>query len=83
MYPYTGESVPRKKTVDNDRLLYGGTHVNEGEGHLLVLAVGANSRHGTILVLLSQREEEVRLHYCCHDNIQCNRWDLLLHGLEK
>ena len=51
--------MPRKKTVENDRLLYGGTHVNEGEGHLLVLAVGPNSRHGIILLLLSQREEEV------------------------
>ena len=54
-----GESLPRKKTAENDRLLYGGTHVNEGEGHLLVLAVGPNSRHGIILLLLSQREEEV------------------------
>lgn len=50
-------------------MLYGGTHVNEGEGQLLVLAVGSNSRHGTILLLLSQREEEVGLHYSCHDNI--------------
>jgi len=60
----TGESVPRKKTVENDRMLYGGTHVNEGEGHYLVLAVGPNSRHGTILLLLSQREEEVGLCSC-------------------
>lgn len=60
----TGESVPRKKTTDGDRLLYGGTHVNEGEGHLLVLAVGPHSRHGIILLLLSQREEEVGLFVC-------------------
>lgn len=64
-----GESEPRKKTVERDRLLFGGTHVNEGEGHFLVLAVGRNSRHGTILVLLSQREEEVSIHHSCHDNI--------------
>ena len=66
--------------MDNDRLLYGGTHVNEGEGQFLVLAVGPNSRHGTILLLLSQRGEEVGLRYCCHDNIKLNRLDLLLRG---
>lgn len=45
-------------------MLYGGTHVNEGEGHYLILAVGPNSRHGIILLLLSQREEEVDLCTC-------------------
>ena len=78
--------MPRKKTVDNDRLLYGGTHVNEGEGHLLVLAVGPNSRHGIILLLLSQREEEVSLcYYSRHGNISVNihRLGLSLRGLEE
>jgi len=54
-----GESLPVKKTLEYDRLLYGGTHINEGEGHFLVLTVGPNTRHGTILVLLSEQGEEV------------------------
>jgi len=57
--------LPVKKTVEYDRLLYGGTHINEGEGHFLVLTVGPNTRHGTIIVLLSQQGEEVGVHFYC------------------
>ncbi|XP_075996867.1 plasma membrane calcium-transporting ATPase 1-like [Genypterus blacodes] len=48
----TGESDHVKKTVDKDPMLLSGTHVMEGSGKMVVMAVGVNSQTGIIFTLL-------------------------------
>ncbi|XP_055332695.1 plasma membrane calcium-transporting ATPase 3-like [Paramacrobiotus metropolitanus] len=48
----TGESDPVRKNPDNDCQILSGTHVIEGSGRFLVLAVGVNSQTGAIYKLL-------------------------------
>ena len=40
------------KSVDGDALLFSGTHVMEGGGRMLVVAVGVNSQNGIIMTLI-------------------------------
>jgi magnesium-transporting ATPase (P-type) len=48
----TGESDHVKKGEDRDPMLLSGTHVMEGSGKMLVVAVGVNSQAGIIFTLL-------------------------------
>ncbi|CAL8260008.1 unnamed protein product [Merluccius merluccius] len=54
----TGESDHVKKTLDRDPMLLSGTHVMEGSGKMLVVAVGVNSQTGIIFTLLGAAEPE-------------------------
>ncbi|ESN96191.1 hypothetical protein HELRODRAFT_107353 [Helobdella robusta] len=54
----TGESDHVKKSETNDPLLLSGTHVMEGSGKMLVVAVGINSQAGIIFALLGASQEE-------------------------
>uniref|UniRef100_A0A915I7G9 P-type Ca(2+) transporter n=1 Tax=Romanomermis culicivorax TaxID=13658 RepID=A0A915I7G9_ROMCU len=61
----TGESDHIKKGVDNDPMLFSGTHVMEGSGKMLTTAVGVNSATGIIMTLLgaaktAEEEEKKR-----------------------
>lgn len=54
----TGETdLIRKNTTDSLTLL-SGTHIMEGSGHFLVLAVGVHSQSGIIMTLLGATEIE-------------------------
>ncbi|KAI1726179.1 e1-E2 ATPase domain-containing protein [Ditylenchus destructor] len=48
----TGESDHIKKSPEQDPVLLSGTHVMEGSGRMLVVAVGVNSQTGIIMTLL-------------------------------
>ncbi|ELU11612.1 hypothetical protein CAPTEDRAFT_227483 [Capitella teleta] len=54
----TGESDHVKKGDVNDPMLLSGTHVMEGSGKMVVIAVGVNSQAGIIFALLGATEEE-------------------------
>ncbi|XP_063245032.1 plasma membrane calcium-transporting ATPase 4-like [Bacillus rossius redtenbacheri] len=54
----TGESDHVKKSVNIDPVLLSGTHVIEGSGRMVVLAVGINSQAGMIFMLLGGAEEK-------------------------
>ncbi|XP_068450002.1 plasma membrane calcium-transporting ATPase 1-like [Clinocottus analis] len=56
--PMTGESDLVKKSVDKDPILLSGTHVMEGSGKMLVVAVGENSQSGIILKLLASGDAD-------------------------
>ncbi|XP_068459394.1 plasma membrane calcium-transporting ATPase 1-like isoform X2 [Clinocottus analis] len=56
--PMTGESDLVKKSVDKDPALLSGTHVMEGSGKMLVVAVGENSQSGIIFKLLADGDAE-------------------------
>uniref|UniRef100_A0A5F8H0N5 P-type Ca(2+) transporter n=1 Tax=Monodelphis domestica TaxID=13616 RepID=A0A5F8H0N5_MONDO len=58
----TGESEQVKKSIENDPMLFSGTHVMEGSGRMLVTAVGVNSQTGIIFTLLgtSESDDEVK-----------------------
>lgn len=54
----TGETdLIRKNTSDSITLL-SGTHIMEGSGHFLILAVGVHSQSGIIMTLLGATEIE-------------------------
>ncbi|GIL57498.1 hypothetical protein Vafri_12720 [Volvox africanus] len=54
----TGESDPIKKDPTNDPWVRSGTTVNEGSGHVLVLAVGPNSEWGKTMALVSEAGDD-------------------------
>ncbi|XP_059190974.1 plasma membrane calcium-transporting ATPase 1-like [Centropristis striata] len=54
--PLTGESDHVKKTIDKDPMLLSGTHVMEGSGKMVVVAVGENSLAGRIHKLLNEED---------------------------
>uniref|UniRef100_A0A8C2B4Z5 Calcium-transporting ATPase n=1 Tax=Cyprinus carpio TaxID=7962 RepID=A0A8C2B4Z5_CYPCA len=54
----TGESDHVRKAADKDPMLLSGTHVMEGSGRMLVMAVGVNSQTGIIFTLLGAGGEE-------------------------
>jgi Ca2+ transporting ATPase len=54
----TGESDHAKKGETTDPVLRSGTHVMEGSGKMLVVAVGINSQAGIILALLGATQED-------------------------
>ncbi|CAG5130828.1 unnamed protein product, partial [Candidula unifasciata] len=54
----TGESDHVKKGENRDPMLLSGTHVMEGSGKMLVVAVGPNSQTGIIFALLNESSEE-------------------------
>ena len=54
----TGETDLIKKNVDDNLTILSGTHVMEGSGHFMVLAVGLNSQTGIIMTLLGATQEE-------------------------
>jgi len=59
----TGESDYINKGINKDPMLLSGTHVMEGSGKMVVLAVGVNSQTGIIFALLNEGggdEEEAR-----------------------
>ena len=62
--PLTGESDLIKKSVTSDPILLSGTHVMEGSGRMLVVAVGIHSQTGIIMKLLgaaaSEKDEKVK-----------------------
>ncbi|XP_068459236.1 plasma membrane calcium-transporting ATPase 1-like isoform X2 [Clinocottus analis] len=56
--PMTGESDLVKKSINKDPALLSGTHVMEGSGKMLVVAVGENSQSGIIFKLLADGDAE-------------------------
>ncbi|KAG2501673.1 hypothetical protein HYH03_000176 [Edaphochlamys debaryana] len=54
----TGESDPIKKDAASDPWIRSGTTVNEGSGHMLVLAVGPNSEWGKTMALVAEAGDE-------------------------
>ncbi|XP_039504613.1 plasma membrane calcium-transporting ATPase 2 isoform X3 [Pimephales promelas] len=54
----TGESDHVRKSADKDPMLLSGTHVMEGSGRMVVMAVGVNSQTGIIFTLLGAGGEE-------------------------
>lgn len=54
----TGESDLIKKHESKDPFLLSGTHIMEGSGKMLVLAVGENSQTGMIFKLLGATKED-------------------------
>ncbi|PNH10921.1 putative calcium-transporting ATPase 4, plasma membrane-type, partial [Tetrabaena socialis] len=54
----TGESDPIKKDATNDPWVRSGTTVNEGSGHMLVVAVGINSEWGKTLALVAEAGDD-------------------------
>jgi len=54
----TGESDHVKKGEITDPMLLSGTHVMEGSGKMVVVAVGINSQAGIILALLGATQED-------------------------
>ncbi|XP_078270128.1 plasma membrane calcium-transporting ATPase 2 isoform X1 [Rhinoraja longicauda] len=54
----TGESDHVRKSADKDPMLLSGTHVMEGSGKMVVVAVGVNSQTGIIFTLLGAGSEE-------------------------
>lgn len=50
--PLTGESDLVKKGRKTDPMLLSGTHVMEGSGKMVVMAVGVNSQAGIVFALL-------------------------------
>uniref|UniRef100_A0A8C2GSE3 Calcium-transporting ATPase n=1 Tax=Cyprinus carpio TaxID=7962 RepID=A0A8C2GSE3_CYPCA len=65
----TGESDHVRKAADKDPMLLSGTHVMEGSGRMLVMAVGVNSQTGIIFTLLGaggEEEEKKEKKDCSH-----------------
>ena len=54
----TGEAALVKKHIDSDPMLYAGTQVMEGEGTMLVTAVGVHSQQGMIFKLMMAQKED-------------------------
>ncbi|GLC40623.1 hypothetical protein PLESTM_001094100 [Pleodorina starrii] len=54
----TGESDPIKKDPVHDPWVRSGTTVNEGSGHVLVLAVGPHSEWGKTMALVSEAGDD-------------------------
>ncbi|KAG8199832.1 hypothetical protein JTE90_000919 [Oedothorax gibbosus] len=54
----TGESDHVKKSESTDPILLSGTHVMEGSGKMVVVAVGVNSQAGIIFTLLGATKNE-------------------------
>ena len=54
----TGESDLIAKNSDRDPVMLAGTQVKEGEGTVLVTAVGPHSQHGNILATLFSQQLE-------------------------
>ncbi|KAL7647962.1 UNVERIFIED_CONTAM: hypothetical protein RMT77_001578 [Armadillidium vulgare] len=54
----TGESDQVKKGNDTDPVILSGTHVMEGSGKMIVIAVGVNSQAGIIFTLLGAAADE-------------------------
>ncbi|KAL2622967.1 hypothetical protein R1flu_003172 [Riccia fluitans] len=50
----TGESMPRHKSVENDPFLLSGTKVQDGNGRMLVTAVGMNTEWGHLMATLGE-----------------------------
>lgn len=57
----TGETDLIKKNCDDNGIILSGTHVMEGSGQFLVLAVGLNSQTGIIMSLLGATGENIDL----------------------
>ncbi|KAI1715124.1 e1-E2 ATPase domain-containing protein [Ditylenchus destructor] len=55
----TGESDHIKKSPEKDPILLSGTHVMEGSGKMIVVAVGINSQTGIIMSLLGAAKNAV------------------------
>ncbi|XDV52225.1 hypothetical protein PO909_020970, partial [Leuciscus waleckii] len=65
----TGESDHVRKAADKDPMLLSGTHVMEGSGRMVVMAVGVNSQTGIIFTLLGaggEEEEKKEKKDCSH-----------------
>lgn len=56
----TGETDLVKKNTTSNIVILSGTHVMEGSGKFLVLAVGVNSQTGIIMELLGAAEETTK-----------------------
>ena len=56
----TGESEDVLKDTDSDRFLRSGSRVLEGQGRLLVTAVGSNSQQGQIFGSLTDPTDTLR-----------------------
>ncbi len=54
----TGESDLIKKHESKDPFLLSGTHIMEGSGKMLVLAIGEHSQTGMIFKLLGATKED-------------------------
>ncbi|EFJ49476.1 hypothetical protein VOLCADRAFT_104340 [Volvox carteri f. nagariensis] len=54
----TGESDPIKKDPLNDPWVRSGTTVNEGSGHVLIVAVGPHSEWGKTMALVSEAGDD-------------------------
>ena len=63
----TGESEDVLKDTDSDRFLRSGSRVLEGQGRLLVTAVGSNSQQGQIFGSLTDPTDSLR-YYCSYDS---------------
>ncbi|XP_051956990.1 plasma membrane calcium-transporting ATPase 2 isoform X1 [Xyrauchen texanus] len=65
----TGESDHVRKSAEKDPMLLSGTHVMEGSGRMVVMAVGVNSQTGIIFTLLGaggEEEEKKEKKDCSH-----------------
>ena len=51
------------KSTDGDCLLFSGTHVMEGGGRMLVVAVGVNSQNGIIMTLIGATGKKNQVSY--------------------
>ena len=54
----TGEADLVKKRIDADPMMLAGTQVMEGEGTMLVIAVGPYSQQGLIFQLMTNQQDE-------------------------
>ncbi|XP_046911499.2 plasma membrane calcium-transporting ATPase 2 isoform X1 [Dermatophagoides farinae] len=60
----TGESDLVAKRTDKDITLFAGTHVMEGSGRMIVIAVGANSQTGVIYTLMKSGKKGKSILQC-------------------
>ncbi|XP_027201973.2 plasma membrane calcium-transporting ATPase 2-like [Dermatophagoides pteronyssinus] len=60
----TGESDLVAKSTDKDITMFAGTHVMEGSGRMIVIAVGANSQTGVIHTLMKSGKKGKSILQC-------------------
>ena len=57
------------KSTDGDCLLFSGTHVMEGGGRMLVVAVGVNSQNGIIMTLIGATSKKAEVSTSVHRSV--------------
>lgn len=66
----TGESDQIKKSTEHDPMLLSGTHVMEGSGRMVIVAVGVNSQTGVYFVFIIFLNNFFRYYY---DTFGCSK----------